>query len=223
MRILIAEDERGIAEFLSRALESEGYAVAVAGDGDSALARALTGDYELLLLDLMLPRRGGLDVLAEVRRERPELPVIVLTALGQKRDVVAGLDLGADDYVTKPFDLEELIARVRAQLRRPAQRDPTRLEAGDVEVDLRTRAVTRRGTQVRLTNREFELLVYLMRHPNQVLSREQILNAVWGYDFDPGTNVLSVYVNYLRRKLEIDGDPVPIETVRSAGIRLAVP
>lgn len=223
MRILIAEDERGIAEFLSRALESEGYAVAVAGDGETALARALTGDYELLLLDLMLPRRGGLDVLAEVRRRRPELPVIVLTALGQKSDVVAGLDLGADDYITKPFDLEELIARVRAQLRRPAQRDPTCLEAGDVEVDLRTREVTRRGTRVRLTNREFELLVYLMRHPNQVLSREQILNAVWGYDFDPGTNVLSVYVNYLRRKLEIDGDPVPIETVRSAGIRLAVP
>jgi two-component system, OmpR family, response regulator len=222
MRILIAEDERGIAEFLARALESEGFSVTVADDGETAQAQALSGDYELLLLDVMLPGRGGLEILASIRRERPELPVIMLTALGQKHDVLAGLDGGADDYMTKPFDLDELLARIRAQLRRPAQRDPTRLEVGDIELDLRTREVTRRGHAVRLTTREFELLVYLMRHPNQVLSREQILSAVWGYDFDPGTNVLSVYVNYLRRKLEVEGIPVPIETVRSAGIRLAV-
>lgn len=223
MRILIAEDERGIAEFLERALESEGFSVTCAADGESAEALALGGDFELLLLDLMLPRRSGLEVLGTVRRERPELPVIVLTALGQKHDVVAGLDEGADDYITKPFDLDELLARIRAQLRRPAQRDPTRLVVGDIELDLRTREVTRRGQDIRLTTREFELLVYLMRHPNQVLSREQILSAVWGYDFDPGTNVLSVYVNYLRRKLEVDGEPAPIETVRSAGIRLVAP
>ena len=147
----------------------------------------------------------------------------MLTALGEKEDVVEGLDHGADDYVTKPFDLDELLARIRAQLRRPAQRDPTRLEAADIAVDLHTRDVTRLGSSVHLTAREFELLVYLMRHPNQVLSREQILNAVWGYDFDPGTNVLSVYVNYLRRKLTVDGDPPPIETVRAAGIRLVSP
>ncbi len=220
MRILIAEDESGIAQFLSRALESEGFSVTVAADGLTAQAHALSGDYDLLLLDLMLPRRSGLDVLGDVRRERPELPVIVLTALGQKHDVVAGLNGGADDYITKPFDLDELLARVRAQLRRPAQRDPTRLEAGDITLDLRTRDVQRNGEEVRLTTREFELLVYLMRHPNQVLSREQILSAVWGYDFDPGTNVLSVYVNYLRKKLEQEGSPAPIETVRSAGIRL---
>jgi DNA-binding response OmpR family regulator len=223
MRILIAEDEWGIADFLARALQSEGFTSKVASDGETAQALALSGDFDLMLLDVMLPRRNGLDVLAAVRRERPELPVVLLTALGQKQDVVAGLDLGADDYITKPFDLDELLARVRAQLRRPAQRDPTRLEVGDIELDLRTREVRRRGHDVRLTTREFELLVYLMRHPNQVLSREQILNAVWGYDFDPGTNVLSVYVNYLRRKLDVDGTPAPIETVRSAGIRLAVP
>jgi DNA-binding response OmpR family regulator len=223
MRILVVEDERGIAEFLSRALESEGFAASVARDGDEAERLALTGDFDLVLLDVMLPRRGGLEVLRTIRTELPELPVIMLTALGQKHDVVDGLDLGADDYITKPFDLDELLARVRAQLRRPAQRDPTRLVVGDIELDLRTRDVTRLGTAVRLTAREFELLVYLMRHPGQVLSREQILSAVWGYDFDPGTNVLSVYVNYLRRKLTVDGDPPPIETVRSAGFRLKSP
>ena len=223
MRILVVEDERGIAEFLSRALESEGFATTVASDGEEAERLALTGDYDLALLDVMLPRRSGFEVLATIRAQRPELPVIMLTALGQKHDVIEGLDLGADDYITKPFDLDELLARVRAQLRRPAQHDPTRLIVGDIELDLRTRDVKRLGTAVRLTAREFELLVYLMRHPGQVLSREQILSAVWGYDFDPGTNVLSVYVNYLRRKLTIDGDPPPIETVRSAGFRLISP
>ena len=223
MRILIAEDERGIADFLSSALESEGFATTCSADGAEAEALALGGDFDLLLLDLMLPRRSGLEILETVRRERPELPVIVITALGQKQDVVEGLDRGADDYIAKPFDLDELLARVRAQLRRPAQRDPTRLVVGDLELDLRTREVRRRGEEIRLTTREFELLVYLMRHPNQVLSREQILSAVWGYDFDPGTNVLSVYVNYLRRKLEVDGEPAPIETVRAAGIRLVGP
>ena len=220
MRILIVEDEAGIARFLERALRSEGFATEGTADGEEGERMALTGDFDLVLLDVMLPGRSGLDVLAEIRRRRPELPVIMLTALGQKEDVVDGLDRGADDYVTKPFDLDELLARVRAQLRRPAQRDPTRLEAADIAVDLRTREVSRLGTEVHLTAREFELLVYLIRHPNQVLSREQILNSVWGYDFDPGTNVLSVYINYLRRKLTVDGDPPPIETVRSAGFRL---
>ena len=221
MRILVVEDERGIAEFLERALEAEGFAVALARDGEEGERLALTGDFELVLLDLRLPKRSGLEVLDAIRAGRPEVPVILLTALGQKQDVIEGLNRGADDYVTKPFDLDELLARVRAQLRRPAQRDPTRLEVGDIQLDLRTREVQRRDTAVKLTTREFELLAYLMRHPNQVLSREQILSAVWGYDFDPGTNVLSVYINYLRRKLTVGGDPPPIETVRAAGFRLA--
>lgn len=223
MRILIVEDERGIADFLGRALEAEGFSVDTAADGEAGERLALSGDFDLVLLDLMLPRRDGLDVLASIRSRRPELPVILLTARGLKEDVVEGLNRGADDYITKPFDLDELLARVRAQLRRPAQWDPTLLKAGDLEVDLRSRGVRRGGTEVHLTAREFELLVYLMRHPNQVLSREQILSAVWGYDFDPGTNVLSVYINYLRRKLTIGGDPPPIETIRSAGFKLAVP
>ncbi len=220
MRILIAEDEVGIARFLERALEAEGYSTEVAADGDAAIGLALTGDFDLVLLDVMLPGRSGLEVLQEIRTHRPEVPVVMVTALGQKEDVVRGLNLGADDYVTKPFDLDELIARVRAQLRRPAQRDPTRIEAGGITVDLKTREVSRAGQSVHLTAREFELLVYLMRNADQVLSREQILNAVWGYDYDPGTNVLSVYINYLRRKLTVDGDPPPIETIRSAGFRL---
>jgi DNA-binding response OmpR family regulator len=223
MRILIVEDEVGIARFLERALQAEGFATERASEGDEAERMAVSGDFDLVLLDVMLPGRSGLDVLTEIRHRRPETPVILLTALGQKEDVVEGLDRGADDYVTKPFDLDELLARVRAQLRRPAQRDPTRLEAADIEVDLRTREVRRQGVDVHLTAREFELLVYLMRHPNQVMSREQILNSVWGYDFDPGTNVLSVYVNYLRRKLTVDGNPPPIETVRSAGFKLVSP
>jgi DNA-binding response OmpR family regulator len=220
MRLLIVEDEAGIARFLESALRAEGFATEVARDGESGEALALGGDFDLVLLDVMLPRRSGLEVLASIRRSRPEVPVILLTALGEKEDVVAGLDEGADDYVTKPFDLDELLARVRAQLRRPAQRDPTRLHAADIEVNLHSREVTRAGQAAHLTAREFELLVYLMRHPNQVLSREQILNAVWGYDFDPGTNVLSVYINYLRKKLTVNGSPPPIETVRSAGFRL---
>jgi len=220
VRILIVEDEAGIARFLERALESEGFATRVATDGDEGERLALTGDFDLVLLDVMLPRRNGQDVLAEIRRRRPQVPVIMLTALGEKEDVIAGLDLGADDYVTKPFDLDELLARIRAQLRRPGQRDPTRLEVAGIEVDLHTREVRRAGAEIHLTAREFELLVYLMRHPGQVLSREQILNSVWGYDHDPGTNVLSVYLNYLRRKLTVDGDPPPIETVRSAGVKL---
>ena len=223
MRILVVEDERAIADFLARALGAEGFSVDRATDGEQGERMALTGDFDLVLLDLMLPKRGGLEVLASIRARRPEVPVILLTALGQQEDVVEGLDRGADDYITKPFDLDELLARVRAQLRRPAQRDPGRLVAGDLELDLRTREVTRRGTGVHLTAREFGLLAYLMRHPNQVLSREQILSAVWGYDFDPGTNVLSVYINYLRRKLTVDGEPPPIETIRSAGFKLAVP
>ena len=216
----MVEDETGIAEFVERALEADGYAVTVAADGARGEALALSGDFDLVLLDRRLPHKSGVEVLQSIRREVPETPVILVTALGEREDVIEGLDRGADDYVTKPFDLDELLARVRAQLRRPAQRETTKLRVGDIELDLRSRAVHRAGHEVQLTTREFQLLAYLMRHPNQVLSREQILAAVWGYDYDPGTNVLAVYVNYLRRKLTVDGEPPPIETVRSAGFRL---
>ena len=220
MRILVVEDERTLAGFIEQALGAEGYAVTVAHDGERGELEALTGDYGLVLLDVMLPGTSGLEVLDAIRGRKPELPVIVLTARGAIEQRVEGLDRGANDYVTKPFSFEELLARVRAQLRQPSQREASVLEAGDVRLDLRTRRVEHDGHEVQLTAREFELLAYLARHPDQVLSREQILNAVWGYDFDPGTKVLEVYIGYLRRKLGAGEDGGPIETVRNVGYRL---
>ena len=223
MRILVVEDERTLAGFIAQALEAEGYAVTLAHDGESAEIEALSGDYGLVLMDVMLPGKGGLEVLDVIRARKPELPVIVITARGAVEQRVEGLDRGANDYVTKPFSFEELLARVRAHLRTTSQRESAALEAGDVRLDLRTRRVERAGQEVRLTAREFELLAYLARHPDQVLSREQILNAVWGFDFDPGTKVLEVYIGYLRRKLGDEDGGGPIETVRNVGYRLRVP
>lgn len=220
MRILVIEDERALAEFIAQALRAEGHTVAIAHDGEHGQAAALTGNYALVLLDLRLPGKGGLDVLDAIRARIPELPVIVLTAQDAVEQKVAGLDRGANDYVTKPFSFEELLARVRAQLRAPSQRESAVLEVGDIRMDLRTRRVQRDGTEVNLTAREFEVLGYLLRHPDQVLSREQILNAVWGFDFEPGTKVLEVYVGYLRRKLAVPDLADPIETVRNVGYRL---
>jgi DNA-binding response OmpR family regulator len=220
MRILVIEDERTLAGFIEHGLKSEGHAVTVCHDGEQGEAAALTGDYALVLLDLMLPGKTGLDVLASIRGLLPDLPVIILTARTAIEQRVEGLDRGANDYVTKPFSFEELLARVRAQLRSPGQREASVLEAADLHMDLRTRRVERGGEEVQLTAREFDLLAYLLRHPDQVLSREQILNAVWGFDFDPGTKVLEVYVGYLRRRLEAAGGPDPIDTVRGVGYRL---
>jgi DNA-binding response OmpR family regulator len=220
MRILVIEDERPIAEFVQRGLEAEGYSVTCAYDGEEGLAMAGTGDYALIILDLLLPRLSGLQVVKVIRERDEALPVIMLTALAETDDVVTGLDLGASDYLTKPFAFAELLARIRAHLRQPGQVNATSLAVGQINLDFRTREVSRAGRGVKLTAREFELLAYLMRHPDQVLSRAQILNAVWGYDYDPGTNVLDVYIGYLRRKLaDGDGD-APIQTVRSAGYRL---
>ena len=223
MRILVIEDERALAGFIEQSLQSEGYSATVRHDGESGEAAALTGDYALVLLDLSLPGKDGLEVLPAIRARLPDLPVIVLTARAAVEQRVAGLDRGANDYVTKPFSFEELLARVRAQLRAPGQREASVLEAAGIRLDLRTRRVERDGRAVGLTAREFELLAYLLRHPDQVLSREQILNAVWGFDFDPGTKVLEVYVGYLRRKLSDPGGADPIETVRNFGYRLRVP
>ncbi len=223
MRILVVEDERTLAGFVEQSLRSEGYAVTVVHDGLQGEIEALTGDYGLVLLDVMLPGKSGLAVLEAIRAVKPDLRVIVVTARGAVEQRVEGLDRGANDYVTKPFSLDELLARVRAQLRNPSQREASALEAGDIRLDLRTRRVDRSGREIRLTAREFELLAYLARHPDQVLSREQILNAVWGYDFDPGTKVLEVYIGYLRRKLGADNGDGPIETVRNVGYRLRAP
>jgi DNA-binding response OmpR family regulator len=223
MRILVIEDEPGIADFVGRALDAAGYSVTCVGDGLEGEAQAVSGDFDLVVLDIMLPKQGGLETLDAIRAHDPELPVILLTAKGDVDDRVAGLDRGADDYLVKPFAIDELLARIRANLRAPDQRSGTVLEAGGLSLDLRKRSIERDGADVRLTTREFELLAYLMRHPNQVLSRSQILNAVWGYDYEPGTNVVEVYVNYLRKKLRADDAPAPIETVRNAGYRLVAP
>jgi DNA-binding response OmpR family regulator len=223
MRILVVEDEPSIADFIDRGLRAEGYAVTCLHDGVAAEREALSGDFALVLLDELLPKKSGLAVLNAIRERDADLPVILLTARGETEHKVEGLDRGANDYVVKPFSFEELMARVRAQLRRPGQREAAGLEVGDIKLDFRTRKVERAGTEVRLTSREFELLAYLMRHPDQVLSRSQILNAVWGYDYDPGTNVLEVYIGYLRRKLLSPDGAVPIETVRAVGYRLVSP
>jgi len=221
MRILVAEDEPAIADFIERGLNAEGYAVTVAHDGAGALALALAEDFALVILDRMLPECDGIELLERLRPVKPGLPVIMLTAKTGIDDRVAGLDAGAVDYMTKPFAFDELAARVRAHLRMPGQETPTRLRALDIELDLLSRRVTRDGVEVALSAKEFDLLAYFVRHPGNVLSREQILSAVWGYSHDPGTNIVEVYVSYLRRKLRRPGSPAPIVTVRSVGYRLA--
>jgi DNA-binding response OmpR family regulator len=221
--ILVIEDEPGIVDFLERGLEANGFTVRSALDGVSGTEIALAEAIDLVLLDMMLPGRSGLEVLAELHAAKPTLPVIVLTARGEIDDRVTGLDAGAVDYLTKPFSLKELAARIRAQLRINAQTASTTLTAGDIEIDLLTRRVRRGGEHVRLSTTEFELLVYLARNRGRVLSRQQILRAVWGYDHDPGTNVVDVYIGYLRRKLQNGhgrGGPGPVSTVRSVGYRL---
>jgi DNA-binding response OmpR family regulator len=220
MNILVVEDETAIADFVQRGLEAEGYSVACAADGLEGEQQALEDDVDLVVLDLMLPGRDGLSVLDTIRNKKPSLPVIVLTARDAVEDKVAGLDGGATDYVTKPFSFDELTARIRAHLREPALSDRTQLDAAGIHIDLLTREVTLGDEAVHLSAREFDLLGYFMRHCNEVLSREQILSAVWGYDFDPGTNVVEVYVGYLRRKLAANGGPARIETLRSVGYRL---
>jgi DNA-binding response OmpR family regulator len=220
MRILVVEDEAAIADFLQRGLQAEGHVVDSATDGELGERRAVQDDVDLVILDVMLPRRDGFEVLRGIRAAKPTLPVIMLSARAEVEDRVAGLDLGATDYVTKPFSFEELSARVRAHLRAPHQRDATALEVGDIHLDLLTRRVERDGSPVHLSAKEFELLAYFLRNPERALSRQQILAAVWGYDFDPGTNVVEVYIRYLRRKLALPGRPAPIETVRSVGYRL---
>ena len=215
-RILIAEDEHGISSFLEDGLRASGFAPTVVADGVSALALARTGGFDLVVLDLGLPAQDGLSVLEELRRTDRRLPVIILTARSEIDHTVAGLDKGADDYVSKPFRFEELLARIRARLRSDGTPEPTELRAGDVVLDLRTRRARVGERDVELSAREFALAEVFFRHVGQVMSREQLLSLVWGYDRDPGTNVVDVYVGYLRRKL---GESA-ITTLRGMGYRL---
>jgi DNA-binding response OmpR family regulator len=220
MRILVVEDEEAIADFLARGLEAEGFEVVVASDGVAGERLALRSDADLVVLDRMLPGRDGAEVLAAIRAARPALPVIFLTARSEVADRVEGFELGVTDYVTKPFAFEEVLARIKARLREAGATSETALEEAGIRLDLLTRKATRGELAVRLPDREAELLAYLMRHAGRVCSQAEILASVWGYDHDPGTNVVQVYVGYLRRKLGLPGSPAPIETVRGAGYRL---
>jgi two-component system copper resistance phosphate regulon response regulator CusR len=215
-RILIAEDEHRIASFLEKGLRANGFVTAVVADGHAAASAARDDSFDLLILDLALPGQDGMEALTEIRRRGDRLPVIVLTAREAVRDRVAGLERGADDYVTKPFSFEELLARIRVRLRDEGGEELTMLRAGDLVLDLRTRRASVGSRAVELTAREYALLEMFLRHSDQVLSREQLLSHVWGYDFDPGSNIVDVYVRYLRKKL---GTSV-IETVRGMGYRL---
>lgn len=218
--IVLIEDEPGIVDFIERGLSARGFEVRAALDGEAGLELALGAHVDLVVLDLMLPRKSGMEVLADLAAARPGLPVIVLTARGEVEDRVGGLDAGAVDYLVKPFALAELEARVRAQLRTSRQAPATVIRRAGVEIDLVSRSVQANGEPVRLTNTEFDLLAYFLNHPGQVLTRQQILRAVWGYDHDPATNIVDVYIGYLRRKLSSGDRPVPIRTVRSRGYRL---
>ena len=220
MHVLVVEDESGIADFLERGLRAESYDVTVARDGIAGARHALDPDVDLVVLDLMLPGQDGLAVLGRVRAVRPELPVIVLTARGTLGDKIGGLDAGATDYITKPFAFDELAARIRAHLRLPARATDTVLEAAGIRIDLLRRRVTRDGRRVQLSPREIDVLAFFLRQPDQVLSRERILSGVWGIDDDSRSNLVDVYVGYLRRKLALPGRPAPIQTRRAAGYRL---
>ncbi len=219
-RVLLIEDEPGIVDFVRRGMRAQGFHVEAEHDGVAGEQRALRDSFDLVVLDLMLPLRSGTDVLDALHAAKPALPVIVLTARGELEDRIAGLDGGAVDYLVKPFSLAELIARVRAHLRTATRSPSTSLSGEDIEVDLLTRKVTRAGEPAVLSTTEFELLVYMLSHRGRVLSREQILSAVWGYEHDPATNIVDVYIGYLRRKLRRRDSPAPIHTVRAVGYRL---
>ncbi len=214
-RILIIEDEPRIAAFVKRGLESAGYTATVAEDGAEGLERALRGDIDLVLLDVGLPTMDGFEVLQHLRGQASTVPVIMLTARSSTRDTVEGLDAGANDYVSKPFTFDELLARVRSRLREGSAPTATSITHGDVVLDILARRATVNGREVELSAREFALAEQFLRSPGQVLSREQLLSRVWGMDFDPGSNVVDVYVRYLRGKLGAEH----ISTIRGAGYR----
>jgi len=223
MRILVVEDEKKVASFIRRGLEAEHYTVDVAHDGIAGLDRALATDYDLVVLDVMLPGRSGLDVVRELRSRGRAVPILLLTARAEVSDKVAGLDVGADDYLTKPFEFAELLARVRALLRRGAPAAPPTLSVADLTLDPATRTVTRAGRSIDLSPREFALLEFFMRNRGRVLSRALIAQHVWGIDFDTFTNVIDVYVNYLRRKIDAGCEPKLLQTVRGVGYVLKEP
>ncbi len=219
MRILIIEDEAGIVRFLERGFTAHGHGVVTADDGENGARMAVEEPVDLVLLDISLPSMDGHEVLKRIRQKRTGLPVLMLTARDDLRNKVDALDGGADDYLTKPFVFEELLARIRALTRRADQQQSARVSHGDLTMDLLSRRAWRGENKIDLSSREFALLEYFMRHPGQVLSRQQILSAIWDYAFDPGSNVVDVYVRYLRSKIDRAGAPSLITTIRGSGYR----
>jgi heavy metal response regulator len=222
MRLLVVEDEKKVAGFIKKGLEEEGYAVDLVSDGHEGLWMALDGVYDLILLDINLPGMDGLEVLRELRKKELKTPVLLLTVRATIEDKVFGLDTGADDYLTKPFAFQELLARVRALLRRRVEAEPPVLQVADLTLDPARRVVFRGQEKIDLTTKEFALLDYFMRNVGRVLTRTMIAEHVWDYDFDSMTNVIDVYVNYLRKKIDAGREPKLIRTVRGAGYVLQV-
>ena len=220
MRILVVEDEKKLAHVLKQGLGEHGYAVDVAFDGEAAFEMAMTVDYDCVILDLLLPRRDGAEICREMRRRGRRMPILVLTAQSATDRKIRLLDLGADDYLTKPFAFAELLARLRALLRRGSVEPSTVLRVADLELDPASRRVRRAGRELVLTAREFAVLEYLMRHAGHVVTRNMIADHVWSLDYEGASNIVEVYVNYLRRKIDQDFEPKLIKTLRGAGYSL---
>ncbi|ESA38672.1 family transcriptional regulator [Leptolyngbya sp. Heron Island J] len=221
MRVLVVEDDVGISRFIHQGLNEAGYAVDLAADGSEGINYAIAADYDVIVLDVLLPKVDGLSVLKDLRQRGLQTPVLLLTALDTVQDRVLGLDAGADDYLIKPFDFTELLARLRALLRRPPLQSDVLLQVGNLEMDTVQRLVKRGDRSIELSPREFSLLEYLMRHPNQVLSRTQIAQHVWSFDFYGDFKVIDVYIGYLRRKIDRNTPSSLIQTVRGVGYRLS--
>jgi len=217
MRILVVEDEKKVADFIKKGLEEEHYAVDTAYDGETGLYLAEVNDYDLVVLDLMIPKIDGWEVLSRIRGKKDNVPILILTAKDGVEDIVRGLDSGCDDYLTKPFAFAEFLARVRALLRREKVEKEPVLQVGDLTLSLVTHRVTRGEKEIELTSKEYALLEYMMRNPDKVLTRAMISEHVWDYHFDSMTNVIDVYVNYLRKKIDKDFDTKLIHTIRGVG------
>ena len=223
MKILLVEDETEIGELIKNGLEKEGFVLDYCQDGDSGMEHAMTRSYDAIVLDVMLPGRSGLEILKVIRAGHNNVPVIIITARGETEDRIEGLDLGADDYLPKPFFVEELIARLRAIWRRSSETGMSVLSVGPLSANLMKREVVRSGVQIEMTPKEFSLLAFLMRAPGRVLTRTQILEQVWGYHFDPGTNLVDVYIRRLRSKIDLEEEVPLIETLRGVGYRMQDP
>ena len=216
MQILLVEDEAKVARFIKEGLTAEGYDVEIAADGKAGEKKALSAEFDLILLDVLLPKKNGFEVLRTLRNEGMRTPVLMLTARSTTEDIVQGLDHGADDYLTKPFAFNELLARIRSLLRRQ-RNSHTTFRLADLQLDTLTRKATRSGVSIELTAREYSLLEFLMRNPNKLITRQQLAKEIWGFNFDPGTNIIDVYINHLRKKIDQGHEPKLLHTERGKG------